>query len=373
MNRKKKIKILSIVGARPNFMKIAPLFRIYKGVQGVEPILVHTNQHSDEKMSGAFFKSLGIPDPHHTLQTDNSSPLKSIHTTLQELERVLEIEKPDLVLVVGDVNSTLAGALAANKSSIKIAHVEAGLRSGDRAMPEEINRILVDHLSDMLFVTEQSGLENLKKEGVAEERIHFVGNVMIDNLIHMLPTIDQSSIYSKIGVKDEKFILLTMHRPANVDHKDRLLVLLEIVKRLTEETGIKIIFPIHPRTLNNFESHGLVGQLKNIENLVITEPLDYIDFMKLARGSALILTDSGGIQEEAAYLKIPTITLRESTERPSTIESGANRLHSMEDVDGLLTKIKSKLNEGWSEIKNIPLWDGLASQRIVDIIIRNLQ
>jgi len=350
-------------------MKIAPLFRVYKKRKEITPILVHTNQHSDDKMSGTFFKSLGIPEQDYTLDTDKTSPSSTISSIMQGLGSILKKEKPDIVLVVGDVNSTLAAALAAHKEGVKVAHVEAGLRSGDRNMPEEINRILVDHISDMLFVTEESGIENLKNERVDDQRIHFVGNVMIDNLIHMLKAIDKSDIHKKIGLEKEKYAIMTMHRPANVDYKEKLLALLEIKKRVTRENGIKIVFPIHPRTQNNLNSHGLMTELENIKNVIITEPLDYLDFTKLAKESALIITDSGGIQEEAAYLKVPTITLRDSTERPSTIICGANTLHSIEDTEGLLTKVKLAINIDRSIIKDVELNDGQASERIVANII----
>ena len=350
-------------------MKIAPLFRVYKKRKEITPILVHTNQHSDDKMSGTFFKSLGIPEQDYTLDTDKTSPSSTISSIMQGLGGILKKEKPDIVLVVGDVNSTLAAALAAHKEGVKVAHVEAGLRSRDRGMPEEINRILVDQISDMLFVTEESGIENLKNERVDDQRIHFVGNVMIDNLIHMLKAIDKSNIHKKIGLEKEKYAIMTMHRPANVDYKEKLLALLEIKKRVTRENGIKIVFPIHPRTQNNLDSHGLMTELGNIKNVIITEPLDYLDFTKLAKESALIITDSGGIQEEAAYLKVPTITLRDSTERPSTIICGANTLHSIEDTEGLLTKVKLAINIDRSIIKDVELNDGQASERIVANII----
>jgi|SRR3989344_2274913 len=367
--KKNKIKILNIVGARPNFMKIAPLFKEYRKNKTIVPVLVHTNQHSDEKMSGVFLKSLNIPRPNYNLNINKKSPISTISSIMSGLEPILKRERPDLVVVVGDVNSTLAGALAANKSGIKVAHVEAGLRSEDLNMPEEINRILVDHISEILFVTEKSGLKNLQKENVTKSKIFFVGNTMIDNLINTLPKIDRSKILNKIGIEGDKYIVLTMHRPSNVDSRKKLLTLIEMKKRIIKDTSMKIIFPIHPRTLNNVKIHGLLGELKKIKDLIVVDPLDYLDFIKLIKKSSLILTDSGGIQEEAAYLKIPTITLRESTERPSTVECGANVLHQIGNVDDLIEKIKIALTVKRNSIKDIPLNDGKAAQKIVKTIL----
>lgn len=372
MAQKRKIKILNIVGARPNFMKIAPLFRVYKENKSIHPILVHTNQHSDNKMSGVFFKSLGIPNPKYILKTDNSSPIKSLSSMLLELDSILDKERPDIVVVVGDVNSTLAGALSANKLGIKVAHVESGLRSKDRSMPEEINRILVDHVSDFLFVTEKSGVINLKNEGILNSRIYFVGNVMIDNLINMLPKIDKSKINRKIGLENCSYTVITMHRPVNVDSKKALEKLFNILEIVGQEIKTPIVFPVHPRTVNNLKKYNLWDKFLNIPKIVNIDPLNYVDFIKLIKESSFIMTDSGGIQEEAAYLKIPTITLRESTERPSTVLSGANVLHSTNNIKGLAKKINTMANLNRKSIKDIPFNDGRVSQRIVNTILKNL-
>jgi UDP-N-acetylglucosamine 2-epimerase (non-hydrolysing) len=373
MTNGKKIKILNIVGARPNFMKIAPLFREYKKNKNINPILVHTNQHFDKKMSGVFLESLGIPKPNYTLDANNKSPISTISGIMSDLEPILHKEKPDLVLVVGDVNSTLAGALAANKAGIKVAHVESGLRSGDMNMPEEINRILVDNIADMLFATEKSAIENLKKESIEKSKIFFVGNVMIDNLINMLPKINKSNITKTLGLSRKQYILMTMHRPANVDSKEGLINLIKLIKNITQETGLKIIFPIHPRTLKNLENFDLMTSIENIDNLKITEPMDYINFIKLIKDSFFVLTDSGGIQEETAYLKIPTITLRDSTERPSTIECGSNTLCPLSNIKYASNNIISIIKKNQKPIKNIPLNDGKTSKRIVDTIIKQIK
>ncbi|OHA94168.1 MAG: UDP-N-acetylglucosamine 2-epimerase [Candidatus Zambryskibacteria bacterium RIFCSPHIGHO2_12_FULL_38_34] len=367
----KKIKILNIVGARPNFMKIAPLFRIYKKYPQIDSVLVHTGQHSDDNMSGMFLRSLNVPNPNYVLNLDKKTPISSISSIISGLEKVFLKEKPDLVVVVGDVNSSLAAALAAHKANIRVAHVEAGLRSRDKSMPEEINRIVIDQISDILFVTEQSGINNLKKEGIDESKIFFTGNVMIDNLIFMMPQIDLSPIVEQTGLTDKSYIVVTMHRPINVDTKEKLLLIKEILEKVIKSTGLKIVFPMHPRTRNNFKYHNFLEEVLALKGHILTEPMGYIDFVKLVKNSSLVLTDSGGIQEEAAFLKVPTITLRESTERPSTIESGANMLHPIGEIDNLMKKIKTSINTNRNLIKDIPLNDGKASQRIVDIILKH--
>lgn len=370
----KKIKIVNVVGARPNFMKIAPLYKAYKkNAEKLQPVLVHTNQHKDDNMSGTFFRSLGIPKPDYSLSVTRESPVGVISQIMLQLENVFEKEKPDLVLVVGDVNSTAAAAITANKMGIKIAYVESGLRSQDRSMPEEINRIVVDHISDMLFVTEKSGVENLKNEGVENSRIFLTGNVMIDNLIQTLPEIDKSEIIKKLGLAGKRYAVMTMHRPSNVDSKEKLLGMLSLLKKITSDEDVIVVFPIHPRTAQNIEKFKLTKEMGKIEKLLIVEPLDYIQFIKLAKESFFIMTDSGGIQEEAAYLKVPTITLRKSTERPSTIECGSNHLMDMENLNGINKKIKEIIRFKKSDIGDIPLNDGKASERILDIIVKNIK
>lgn len=374
MKKKQKIKIINIVGARPNFMKISPLCKAYrKNKRIIQSILVHTNQHKDNNMSGTFFSSLGIPRPNYSLSIKNESSISVISQIMAQLEKIFRKEKPDLVLVVGDVNSTLAGAITANKMGLKVAHVESGLRSNDRSMPEEINRIIVDHISDFLFVSEKKGLENLNKEGVNSSRIFFTGNVMIDNLSQMLPGIEKSGIIKKLDLINKQYAVITMHRPVNVDSKKGLTRLVSLLKRIILEMNIAIVFPIHPRTIKSLQKNNLLDNLKKTKKLLIVEPMDYPDFIKLIKESLFVMTDSGGIQEEASYLKIPTITLRTSTERPSTIECGANHLLSFEDPTKTTKQIKQIIKKTKKEeIGDIPLNDGKASERIVDLIIKNI-
>lgn len=365
----KKIKIVNIVGARPNFMKIAPLFKAYKKNKHIVPVLVHTNQHSDKKMSETFFKSLGIPKPDYIFSLDATSVVSAIAQIMVQLEKTLAQEKPDLLVVVGDVNSTLAAAITANKMGIKVAHVEAGLRSADRKMPEEINRIIVDHISDMLFVTEKSGLAHLKKEGVDSSKIFYTGNVMIDNLIQMLPQVEKARVLNELGILPKQYIVMTMHRPSNVDSKQGLMRIISILKAVLTETGVNIVLPIHPRTRASLEKHGLLPTLQNNSQLILSEPLDYIPFIKLVKESLFVVTDSGGIQEEAAFLRIPTITLRDSTERPSTVHCGANIICPPGNIRLLTAALRKveKLNR--KKIRKIPLSDGKASERIVSRIV----
>jgi UDP-N-acetylglucosamine 2-epimerase (non-hydrolysing) len=318
-------------------------------------------------MSGIFFETLGLPKPDYSLSTNTGSPIKLISQIMSQLDKILEKEKPNIVVVVGDVSSTLAAALAAHKKQIKVAHVESGLRSGDKSMPEEINRILTDNISDHLFVTEKSGLLNLKKENIESHKVFFVGNVMIDNLINMLPRIEQSKIGEKLNLNDKKYAIMTMHRPVNVDNENGLNFIVELVESLVKE-NIKIVFPIHPRTQNNLKKHqNILARLNRVENLIITEPMEYLDFIKLVKNAKLVITDSGGIQEEAAYLKIPTITLRESTERPSTVDCRANHICHPQSVETIMTIVRKKIKMNRERILDIPLNDGQASRRIIDI------
>ncbi len=364
----KKIKVVNIVGARPNFMKMAALYRGYRRHKNIQPVLIHTGQHKDKNMSEVFLKDLGLGRPDYQLHLSSKSPVSNISEIINKLEPIISTEKPDLIVVVGDINSTLAAALVANKMGIKLAHVESGLRSRDRKMPEEINRVLVDSLSDMLFVTEKSGLHNLKKEGVEPERIFFVGNTMIDTLIQMMPKIISLKTVEALNLQPP-YIVMTMHRPSNVDTKEGLGLILKTITEVIAKPAIEgVVFPIHPRTLKNLQKFGFLKKFSSIPKLKIIKPLDYPNFISLVRSSVCVITDSGGIQEEAAYLKVPTITLRNSTERPSTIECGANILNPIDNykkMDKTLNLILSKR----SNIKDIPLNDGLSAERIVQIII----
>ena len=348
------MKILSVVGARPNFMKIAPIVRELRKYSGVTHKLVHTGQHYDEKMSKVFFQDLELPKPDYNLGVGSGSHANQTAKIMIELELILIMENPDLVIVVGDVNSTLAAALTAKKLNFKVAHIEAGLRSFDREMPEEINRIVVDSISDYLFVTEQSGIDNLKGEGIPKEKIFLVGNTMIDSLIHLLPKAQNP--------KEGKYILATIHRPSNVDNLHQLREILRMLNTLSEFR--EIIFPVHPRTL---EIMNLLMQDFSLSpNITITKPMGYLEFVGYMRNAELVITDSGGVQEETTYLNIPCITLRTTTERPITIEKGTNYLcHTTEKA---ITKSISIFTHGGVTKRELPFWDGKAAERIVNNI-----
>lgn len=360
----KTIKILNVVGARPNFMKIAPLIHEMKKSNKLVPLLVHTGQHYDKNMSDSFFVDLNIPDPDYHLGVGGGSQAEQTAKIMIEFEKVCIKELPDLVLVVGDVNSTIAAALVAKKLGIKVAHVEAGLRSFDRTMPEEINRIITDSISDFLFITEQSGMDNLEKEGIPKEKVFFVGNVMIDCLINNLEKIKSLETSKKMGLKDKEFGIVTLHRPSNVDNSGALESILKSIEKIQESTPL--IWPIHPRTKNNIEKFGLKQKVDNFKNVKLTEPLGYLEFISLVINSKMVLTDSGGIQEETTFLGVPCITLRENTERPVTVTSGTNILvgTNKEKLFNAINTIQ-KINK-----KNAtpPLWDGKASERIVRIL-----
>ena len=358
------LKLLLVAGARPNFMKIAPLMWEIQRRDDVDAFLVHTGQHYDEKMSERFFTELRIPRPDENLEVGSGSHAVQTAEVMKRFEPVLLRQKPDAVVVVGDVNSTLACALTAVKLGIPVAHVEAGLRSFDRSMPEETNRVLTDAISDWLFVTEPSGLANLRAENVAAERVHFVGNVMIDTLIACQPRIAASTILDSLGVQAGCYAALTMHRPANVDRPEVFAGLMRAITRLQRD--IPFVFPVHPRTRKAMEEH----QREPLPNLIFTEPLGYLDFMKLVGAARFVLTDSGGVQEETTYLGVPCLTMRENTERPVTVTQGTNRLVGL-DPDQIIAEGLHAL-EGRGERHRIPeLWDGAASQRILDVFLSN--
>lgn len=367
----KKSKIISIVGARPNFMKVAPLhksFSLYPSPKGreIKHLICHTGQHYDEKMSKVFFDELELPKPDFYLGVGSGSHAEQTAKVMIEFEKVLLEEKPDLVIVVGDVNSTIACGLTAVKLGIKVAHVEAGLRSFDRTMPEEINRILTDSISDYLFVTEKSGLENLSREGIPDEKVFLVGNVMIDSLINFLPKIEKSSAVKNYNLSPHDYCLFTLHRPSNVDNKNSLLELVDLIHEVSKKK--KVIFPIHPRTKKNLESFGLTKFLNH--NIRVTDPLGYIDFIALLKNSNFVLTDSGGIQEESTYLRIPCVTLRTTTERPVTVEIGTNYLVG-DNINSSKQYITEIINDNSKKGEIPELWDGHAAERIVNILVKN--
>jgi UDP-N-acetylglucosamine 2-epimerase (non-hydrolysing) len=367
MNR--PLKILNIVGARPNLPKIAPLLREMQRHPEIQPTLVHTGQHYDEKLSDIFFRQMGIPEPQVNLEVGSGSHAAQTAEILKRIEPVLLERKPDLVLVVGDVNSTIAVSLAAVKLGIPVAHVEAGLRSFDRSMPEEINRVLTDAIADYLFVTEEDAIDHLLKEGRPREAIHFVGNVMIDSLRHFLPIAQQSAIGDELRLKNgaswQRFAVLTLHRPSNVDSTERLAELLGAIDSIAAD--LPVIFPIHPRTQQRLAQAGISMR----PELRIIPPVGYLDFLCLLSKAALVLTDSGGIQEETTALGVPCLTLRENTERPVTISEGTNLLVGT-DPAKIVAAARAALS-GNGKAGRIPrLWDGQAAPRIVDILLNRL-
>jgi UDP-N-acetylglucosamine 2-epimerase (non-hydrolysing) len=409
------MKILTIVGARPNFMKVAPIIaainehngRIAAGVarpsdsstEVIQHVLVHTGQHYDELMSGSFFNDLNLPKPDVHLGVGSGSHAAQTAEIMKKFEAVVLAEKPDVVVVVGDVNSTIGCALVTSKISFDssgsrplIAHVESGLRSFDRSMPEEINRIVTDHVSDLLFVTEESGIRNLNKEGVSLDRVHLVGNTMIDSLLTFKDKAEESTICGKLGLRTgsgkggnsnsiRPYALLTLHRPSNVDTRDGFLSILAGLEELAQD--VPVVFPVHPRTQQRIKEFGLDlyagpnaaksnGDLEipgnNGAGIMLTDPLGYLDFLCLMKHAAIVVTDSGGIQEETTCLGIPCVTVRENTERPVTVESGTNVVAGTksEEVRKAIRR-QMRRKSGAAMPKN---WDGKAAARIVDILIQ---
>jgi UDP-N-acetylglucosamine 2-epimerase (non-hydrolysing) len=361
-------KIISVVGARPNFMKVAPLYRAFKTYkEDITHLICHTGQHYDEKMSRIFFEELELPKPDFYLGIGSGTHAEQIAGVMMAFEKILLVEKPDLVIVVGDVNSTIACSLVSSRLGVPVAHVEAGLRSFDRTMPEEVNRILTDAIADYLFVTEESGILNLGHEGVSKDKIFFVGNVMIDSLVYYLPKINSSSILEELHVDNQGYILVTLHRPANVDTAGGLQQLVDMLNRIAKKK--KIIFPVHPRTKNNLEKFGLLTKVS--PDVLLIEPLGYLEFVGLIKNAFLIVTDSGGIQEESTYLQVPCITVRNNTERPVTTTVGTNRLIGT-DTAKVASAVEEVL-EGDNVKGGTPeLWDGHAAERICKIIIQKL-
>jgi UDP-N-acetylglucosamine 2-epimerase (non-hydrolysing) len=361
------IKILNIVGARPNFMKIAPIHReMLRREREFLPLIVHTGQHYDAAMSDSFFTDLDIPKPDFHLEVGSASHAVQTAKIMTEFEPVVLEQKPDWVLVVGDVNSTIACALVCAKLGIKVAHVEAGLRSRDRSMPEEINRILTDAISDLLLTTSEDADENLKAEGVAAEKIRFVGNVMIDSLFYNLKKAEESKIREELNLNGKDYAALTLHRPSNVDERQTLSGLLEAIAQISEK--LPVIFPVHPRTKAKIEEFGF-GERIESSNIKLIEPLGYIDFLRLYSGARVVLTDSGGIQEETTALGIPCLTLRENTERPITIEMGTNILVGTNAEKITQTAFEVLENASNKAAKIPPLWDGRAAERICNELI----
>jgi UDP-N-acetylglucosamine 2-epimerase (non-hydrolysing) len=352
------MKLFHIVGARPNFMKAAPVIEAIRAHTAIQQSLVHTGQHYDANMSQVFFDQLGMPRPDFNLEVGSGSHAKQTAEIMVRFEEALSRGAPDLVLVYGDVNSTIAAALVATKMGVRVGHVEAGLRSWDRSMPEEVNRVLTDQISDYFFTPSADADVNLAREGIDPKKIFQVGNVMIDTLVKLLGKAREPAITGR----REKFVLVTLHRPSNVDDPEMLGRLLATLNRVSE--GIQVIFPIHPRTRRRLEEYKLSGVSAN---LLLTEPFGYLEFLWLQQHAALVVTDSGGIQEETTYLQIPCLTMRENTERPVTVEVGTNILVGRDTVR-LGTEIEGIL-EGKAKKGVIPpLWDGKAGERIAKIL-----
>ena len=360
------MKILHVVGARPNFMKVAPIMReMAKCRQEFDQLLVHTGQHYDDNMSKVFFEDLELPQPDIYLGVGSGSHAQQTARIMLAFEPVLSEQRPDWVIVVGDVNSTVACALTAAKLGVKVAHVEAGLRSFDRTMPEEYNRVLTDQIADLLFTTEQSANENLLREGVAEERIHFVGNVMIDTLLRHKERALALDVPGRYGLEVRGFALLTLHRPSNVDVPEVLSGILDALAEI--QARLPILFPAHPRTVRRVREFGFEKRLAAMPNLWLTEPLGYLGFLNLMANARLVLTDSGGIQEETTILGVPCLTLRENTERPVTVTQGTNTVVGS-DSQRIVAEALAVL-DGKGKAGRVPeLWDGKAAERIVRVV-----
>jgi UDP-N-acetylglucosamine 2-epimerase (non-hydrolysing) len=345
-------------------MKIAPVMWEVQRRPGVEAYLVHTGQHYDQKMSDTFFEQLHIPRPNVDLGVGSGSHAVQTAEVMKRIEPVIAEQKPDVLVVVGDVNSTIAAALTAVKMGVPVAHVEAGLRSYDRTMPEEINRVLTDSISQWLFVSERAGVANLRKEGIADEKVFFVGNVMIDTLLATRSWFEQSPVLRDMGMAERSYAVVTLHRPSNVDDPKVLAGLLGVLKELQRD--IPLVFPIHPRTRKALNGHDVDG----MPNLRLVDPMGYFDFMKLVGSARLVLTDSGGIQEESTVLGVPCLTLRNNTERPATVDEGTNVLIG-QDPARILAAARKVLGSPMPGSGRVPeLWDGRAAGRILDVLTR---
>jgi UDP-N-acetylglucosamine 2-epimerase (non-hydrolysing) len=362
-----KLRICAVVGARPNFIKMAPLLEEMRHRPAFAPILVHTGQHFSPEMSDQFFRELSMPEPDLNLGVGGGTQTEQTAEIMRRIEPVLQDAAPCVVLVVGDVNSTMAAALVAAKLGLPVAHVEAGLRSFDRTMPEEINRIVTDALSDFLFVTEPSGRENLLAEGVPERKIFFTGNVMIDTLLRFRHKAAESDVIDRLGLQAGGYAVVTLHRPSNVDDPAQLSCLLEALNAVAAE--LPVVFPLHPRTRARIQAESLPTG-----DIVCVPPLGYLDFLHLMSEARLVLTDSGGIQEETTILQVPCLTLRENTERPVTIERGSNSLVGTQPA-AILKAVRAVLDDSAkARPARMPdLWDGRASVRIMDILAAAFQ
>ena len=379
MPRSKKnnrLRIMSIVGARPNMMKVAPLLAEFRRHEDIEPVLVHTGQHYDYSMSQVFFDQLGVPPPDYNLDVGSGTHYAQTAEIMRKFGELVQKDRPDMVVVAGDVNSTIACALVGAKERIPVAHLEAGLRSFDRSMPEEINRVLTDAVADLLFTTEESANRNLANEGIDPGKVFFVGNLMIDSLVSALKVVRQSCLRSELGLEGKPYAVLTLHRPSNVDNEDQLRRTLDAIDELAQQ--IPVVFPAHPRTARNIEAAGLTamrtwkgGSLSD-SGLWMMPPASYLDFLDLMQHAVMVITDSGGVQEETTFLGVPCLTYRDTTERPVTVSIGTNRVVGC-DPENLLRHTQEVLLEArdghtGSTPARPPLWDGRTSSRIVQIL-----
>ncbi len=379
-----RLRIMSIVGARPNMMKVAPLLAELRRQEEIDPVLVHTGQHYDYSMSQVFFDQLGVPPPDYNLDVGSGPHYAQTAEIMRRFGDLVQQDRPDMVVVAGDVNSTIACALVAAKERIPIAHVEAGLRSFDRSMPEEVNRTLTDALSDLLFTTEESANRNLANEGIAPDRIFFVGNLMIDSLVRALKIARPSSLRCELGLRAKPYVVLTLHRPSNVDNGDELKRTLESIAEIAQR--LPVVFPAHPRTARNIEMAGETAGLTAVRiwkggplpgrGLWMMPPASYLDFLDLIQHAVMVITDSGGVQEETTFLGVPCLTYRENTERPVTVSMGTNRVVGCDPQQLLLSALETLENANRSAAQSKdrsaplrpPLWDGRTAPRIVSIL-----
>ncbi|MCC7570187.1 UDP-N-acetylglucosamine 2-epimerase (non-hydrolyzing) [Candidatus Micrarchaeota archaeon] len=353
------MKLIFVVGTRPNLMKLAPMVKRAKKYN-IDYKIIHTGQHYSENLNDVFFKVLGLPDPDYNLEIHGGFPPEVVGDIMKKIHPILTSENPDYLVVFGDVSSTVGAAMAALYLNIKIIHVESGLRSGDWTMPEEVNRIITDRISTLRFVSEPSGMKNLKKEGLSKNS-YLVGNVMINNLIDMTTDIDKQSL-----ITQGDFGIVTFHRPANVDDKENLEKIASIIEKICKNT--KVVFPIHPRTVKKLEEFNLIGKMRQNKNLIITEPMDYLKFIKHVKNAKFVLTDSGGIQEETTYLGVPCITLRTTTERPITTKIGTNTLVKELDAKKITAIIKTILNNKYKTGQIPDMWDDKVADRIYETL-----
>jgi UDP-N-acetylglucosamine 2-epimerase (non-hydrolysing) len=347
-----------IAAARPNFMKVAPLYHALASESWCAPRIVHTGQHYDANMSDAFFRDLRLPEPAHHLEVGSGSHAEQTGRTMIAYEQVCGRERPDVIIVVGDVNATAACAMVGAKLCIPVVHLEAGLRSRDRTMPEEINRLVTDAIADLLWTPSPDADANLRAEGVPADKIDCIGNIMIDSFEMLRERIESAQTGKRLGLGDEPYAVVTLHRPSNVDHQDKLAQLVGALVKLSHD--LRIVFAIHPRTRKRLEDFGLLADITNGARIVATEPLGYIEFMSLVSRCTIAVTDSGGLQEETTYLGIPCATLRENTERPVTVSEGTNRLVKAEDLVGA---VQSALQGKWPKGRRPDQWDGKTAQR----------